>query len=227
MSKITRYVLLGSFALLMFLFVAYVYVLQSRVTGYEFNPYSWQIRHFEFYADPFTNKELIGIDRTGKVTWTIDPAITTHLAQGTSAQGASSRWDLIELNDYRPKTSEGPATILVDAVTSRRSGWSSSNVEFWNNWSKTNATEAAFFWKAVQSLTIHGAYTDIPALLEVAVSSPSKIPELSDSLTADALLRRAQQLQADGDSKSAKAAASDGLIYAPNSSELKKIAAGK
>ncbi|MFO0942056.1 MAG: hypothetical protein U0930_15055 [Pirellulales bacterium] len=222
MSKTMRIVLFGCVGLILALFASYVYIAQARVVGYEFDPQTWQIRHFEFYADPFTNKELIGVDRTGKVNWTINPTITALLTPG-----ASSKWDLIELNDYRPEKSVGPAAIIVDALTTRRSGWSSTSVEFWPDWSTKNPTEAALFWKAVQSLTIHGAYNDVPELLEVAVTNTSKIPELSNRLVADALLRRANQLQSDGEAAQAKAAATEGLRYAPSSVELKKIVDGK
>ncbi len=79
----------------------------------------------------------------------------------------------------------------------------------------------------MQSLTIHGAYNDIPDLLDIAVSSTSEIPRLSDKLVGEALLRRAKQLQTEGEAAAAKAAAADGLKYLPGSSELQRIIGGK
>ncbi len=224
MSKITRILLIG-FAATMFVFcLCYIYLVQSRVVGVEFNPQTWQFRHFEFYADPFTNKQLIGIDRSGKVKWVIDPGITAKLGSNLAMP---ERWDLVEMDDYESGINEGPAAILADALTARKSGWSSTSVEFWGNWTSSNPTEAAVFWKAVQSLTIHGAYNDIPDLLDIAVSSTSEIPRLSDKLVGEALLRRAKQLQTEGEAAAAKAAAADGLKYLPGSSELQRIIGGK
>jgi hypothetical protein len=217
-AKLIVGVVAAIFAVVLCLFI---YIPNCVVHGYEFNPKTWQVRHFSFWADPFTNIQFTGISHdTSKIA--IDSSILSSL--NTAATIDADRWDLVELRDYHPNPSLGPAAILVDNLTTRKYGWSARPIQFWTNWTNNNPKKAPAFWQAVQTLTIHQAYHAIPDLLDLAfVLDDQYAASLSDTMSR-ALLDQAQTFQARGELLAASATAKAGLKYDAANPELNKLA---
>ena len=209
-------------ALAVAIFGFIVYGFKSKVVGYEFNPNTWQVRHFEFFADPLTNFQITGVDHSGGTAITIDPVILAHIKPST--QTLANRWDLVELEDYHKSLSTGPAAIAIDLLTAHQSGFFSSAHEHWGSWSTSNPKLAPAFWAAAQLLTIHGAYSELPNLFEITALKSEDFDTALNNLMENALLDRSEQLAALGDSKAASAAAADGLKFAPENPKLKNLA---
>lgn len=209
-------------ALVVALFGFIYYCFKTRVVGYEFNPNTWQVRHFEFFADPLTNYQLSGVDHTGGTKVSIDSAILAHIKPNSLP--SADRWDLVELEDFHKTPSFGPAAIAVDLLTTHQSGSFSSAHEHWGSWTTSNPTLAPAFWAAAQLLTIHSAYADLPNLFEITDLKGEEFDSALNSVMEKALLNRSEQLDATGYSKAARVVAADGLKFAPENPKLQKLA---
>lgn len=210
--------LLATILLLMF------YVPNCKVQGYEFNPSTWSVRHFEFWAEPFTNYQISGILHDSKPV-SIDPAIIACLSKTTPKE--ADRWDLVELEDFHLEPNTGPAAIAVDILTTRKYFWglaSAGTVNFWTTWTTNNPRKATAFWRAAQTLTIHHAYHAVPDVLDLALTTDDQFDQMLSQTMSRALLEQAQTFAAQEDSSSAAAAAQAGLEYDANNSELEKLA---
>lgn len=197
----------------------FYYLSKAKVSGVEFNPTSWQVRDFDFYADPFTGYQITGVDHPTP-TLTIDPLITGKLSNKVAAN--PDRWDLVELKDFHSQASHGPAKILVDLLTHQIG--SSGSMEYFNTWSANNPTQATKIWQAAQILTIHECYYRTPDLLELTYVNRDQFDRLVDELMADTLLHQAKRFSETGKSAAATAAARDGLLFRPDDSELQGLA---
>jgi hypothetical protein len=209
-------------ALVVAVFGFIYYCFKTKVVGYEFNPNTWQVRHFEFFADPLTNFQLIGVDHTGGTAISIDPAVLAHIK--LSSLPSADRWDLVELEDFHKSVSFGPAAIVVDLLTTHNSGSFSGANEHWSNWTTSNPKLAPAFWAAAQLLTIHGAYSALPSLFEITDLKSEDFDTALNSVMEKALQDRSEQLAASGDSQASRVAAADGLKFAPENQKLQKLA---
>lgn len=198
------------------------YGFKTKVVGYEFNPNTWQVRHFEFFADPLTNFQISGVDHTGGTAVSIDPAILAYIK--LSSLPSADRWDLVELEDFHKSVSFGPAAIAIDLLTTHQSGSFSGAHEHWSTWTTSNPKLAPAFWAAAQLLTIHNAYAELPNLFEITDLKSDDFDSALNSVMEKALLNRSETLSASGDAKAARVAAADGLKFAPENQKLKKLA---
>jgi hypothetical protein len=215
-------ILFGGLALV-FVFCAFLifYLPNCRVTGVEFNPKSWQVREFEFWADPFTNLQLTGIQHDS-TSIAIDSSILGCLSK--SSEPDSDRWDLVELSDFRSTPSIGPASVLVDSLTTHKYGWSARPITFWTTWTSSNPTKAKSLWQAVYTLGIHHAYEAVPDILELGILSGDDFDESLNQEMGEALLQQAKIFEKQGKAKESSATAKAGLSFDSNNAELKQLA---
>ena len=211
-------VAVASFAILV---AAGVYLYNVSVSGFELNVNTWQIRHFEFAADPFTNRQLTDVSYSNAIKLpTIPTEILSHI-QGLPATG-EDRWDLVEFNDFKSKQDPGPAMIFTKQLTTQ---WGAQETaQFWSTWSVDHPAKAAKFWPAVRELTRLQAYAFLPELFSLATTAgDDDFHDLLSQAMGQSLLQHAKQARADGDTQLAVAAAQAGLYYLPNQHEFQAI----
>ncbi len=208
-----RWTILG-IAIVALALVSTVYYQFSYVSGTELNTRTWELRAFSFHRDPFTNTQLTGLvhDRPSGFhrAWTnakkssvVDRTIRTHL----NVQ-AVQRWDVIRISQSGVS---GPAQILVDLLDSA----DQDNRVFWSAWSKSNPTQAAKLWPAVQTIACLGQYERLPNLLELALvkSQAAQFDSAIDQFMVAELEKVAREFDVRRDAAGQREIARAGLEY--------------
>jgi hypothetical protein len=211
-------VLLGLFVLGL---VLLGYFSTTRVEGVEFNPDTWQVRVFSFRADPWTNWQWTGV-RRDLTTWSVDPAITAHLAGHLGNE--SERWDLAKISRMG-RTQTGPAGSFVQLLTLQGYAGSNRPTKFFSNWSSQYPQRAQQLWPAIRELTLFGAYAQIPLVVELCLSSvdDDQFTERLKKEQAQALWRHAELLIGQKEFSGAESVAQAGLNHDPSSVQLKSL----
>ena len=204
---------------------AIFYVRATWVEGIELNPVTWQVRKFQFRADPFTNIQWTGLKHDTTV-FTVDPGILSKLSSKArpDAQPDAQRWDLVELRTYR-RYETGGARILAMLLTDYRFGFMVKSVSHWSAWSAANPQKSAALWPAVQHLAVFNAYADIPSLIELALilkDDQNFLDQLNQQMRL-VLIRLGDKHLQETDYARALATARTGLSYSPEDSTLLAI----
>ncbi|RMF40714.1 MAG: hypothetical protein D6753_11130 [Planctomycetota bacterium] len=206
-------------SLVLLMILGGVYLSLTGVQGTEFNPTTFELRHFSYRKIPFTRIQVAGIRHSAPehyFAWSanafgdravLDVAITRHLRRPA---GWPSRWDLVEIQSVE-SLGTGSAQILVEMLTAVTPDYD----PFWETWSRDNPRLAAVFWPAVQDLSAAGKYTELPRLCELAGSTSQPLEFLeSINVTVFPVLRdHALALQSQGEDQLARAAAEAALRY--------------
>lgn len=141
--------------------------------GREFDAANWTFRSFTFVRNPFTGKQVTGIQRSSD--FPVPPTITALVRGGPLAP--TTRWDLVEL--YKgPSHCVGEAQVLLDYL----SALDQENNYFWDHWTTAHPKAAPVLWSAVRDCVHLPRYDRLPEIFEAARATTDPA-ELKSRLT--------------------------------------------
>lgn len=196
-----------------FLFVvaisSLIYMATAYVMGYEVNATTWQVRHFSFFRDPFTETQLSLIKHSTSTQHVLEPAIATHIVGGP-IRPTTARWDLMHIN-RGARSSAGEAAILFTYLDTRDQSFNKT----WDEWTLANPQSAPLLWSAVRDVVHLPRYDRLPEVFDAVRvhSDPGNLKMALDQIMADIALDEAKSQADAGDKRAAKRAAIMGLSY--------------
>ena len=184
---------------------------QGHISGEEFSPTHFQSRTFEFYQIPLLKLQVSPVWRTNTTLPTSVYLASSGLISVPVTPPA--KWDLVRLSwRHANNRFNADAALLVDWLTLENT----TNVCFWEQWSKDHPAAAKKLWPVVQQLAERELYLFIPDVMVLAQreTDPQKLgPELQTLLTAQQLAMvdelRAAKANVQADELLAEAIAAD------------------
>jgi hypothetical protein len=175
------------------------------VSGYEFNPQTFERRRFGFYEIPLVRLQVTPLWRND-ASGAVEQLVRSH-NYVTPTKGAPEQWDLISFrrSTYKPVPTD-PLILqrYLDAQDAARS-------PFWQDWSVEHPDLAKILWPEVARLARMDLYVLLPPLFDLArEASDVKVfePQLHKLQAqqlrenADHLKKRADEIE-DADVKAA------------------------
>ena len=124
---------------------------------------TWQVRHFSFRADPFTDFQWTGIHYNSKFRQT-DASITKLLDPQVAE--TPNRWEPAFI-ERATSSQTGPSMAMVQLLTGYGLKRGLEAVEYWKKWTTDHPAKAKEFWPAIHRLIINGQYGALPPLLDL------------------------------------------------------------
>jgi len=147
--------------------VALVTAVFGGVGGTEFNPESFERRHFGFYEIPLIRLQITPLWRSEDNGEVEDLVITQKYV--TPTPGAPETWHLIGLQ----RSSHTPPPTDVQILARYLDARDENHQVYWADWSTDHPDMAAVLWPEVARLARLELYPLLPPLFELARNSES------------------------------------------------------